>query len=219
MSQAASAEARRLARPGTPGSMLTAGKGSTAAETRLAGSRSATGAAAIAAVRQATRGGDGETRPADMLNFEPADGYDISVVDSMSNEDLKRVIYQTQDYPSGASASHKVGGPARHFASMMGSTVAHCNTPPRRGALAQGSNLPLSSSSRDRRARRRLHGGAAAACGHDCKQPHRLPIALWLDFVRAASVQPERDEPEATDSSTPDGVREGHSTQEGHRSL
>jgi hypothetical protein len=196
--------------------MLAAGKGSTAAETRLAGSRSATGAAAIAAVRQATRGSDGETRPADMLN---SDGYDISVVDSMSNEDLKHVIYQIQDYPSGASASHKVGGPARHFASMMGSTVAHCNTPPRRGALAQGSNLPLSSSSRDRRARRRLHGGAAAACGHDCKQPHRLPIALWLDFVRAASVQPERDEPEATDSSTPDGVREGHSTQEGHRSL
>ena len=218
MSQAASAEARRLARPGTPGSMLTAGKGSTAAETRLAGSRSATGAAAIAAVRQATRGGDGETRPADMLNFEPADGYDISVVDSMSNEDLKRVIYQTQDYPSGASASHKVGGPARHFASMMGSTIAHCNTTDgarwhKAATLASVLVLARPAGTEKYSTEEQLQRAATIA-----NSPTAF-LALWLDFVRAASVQPERNEPDATDSSTPDGVREGHSTQEGHRSL
>jgi len=79
MCHAAAAEARCLARPGTPGSMLTVGKGSSTAEARLAGGH-ATAAAAAAAIRSATKGADGAIRPADTLNTMPAADFDLSVM-------------------------------------------------------------------------------------------------------------------------------------------
>jgi hypothetical protein len=150
-----------------------------------------------------------------MLN---SDGYDISVVDSMSNEDLKHVIYQIQDYPSGASASHKVGGPARHFASMMGSTIAHCNTTDgarwhKAATLASVLVLARPAGTEKYSTEEQLQRAATIA-----NSPTAF-LALWLDFVRAASVQPERDEPDATDSSTPDGVRESSDEDRLKRSL
>ena len=128
MCHAAAAEAGRLARPGTPGSMLTVGKGSSAAEARLAGGH-ATAAAAAAAIRSATKGADGAIRPADTLNTMPAADFDLSVMYNINGEEVKRLIVSTQDFPSGVEARNKTGAPARAFAQRMTATPDTRPTP------------------------------------------------------------------------------------------
>ena len=158
-----------------------------------------------AAIRSATRGADGEVRPADTLNTTPASSFDLTVMDKISGEDVKRLIVSTQDYPSGAAARNQVSAPARAFAERLGATSTTPNTLD--GARAfkateMASILVLARPAGTDKYTTEEQLQRAATIASD---PSAF-LALCQELIQTASAQPVVIEPDAVDDALPDGV-------------